>query len=332
MKNFTFLFILSFCLAICNAQNPIPNSGFESWSGSGNSAIPQNWSKLSVSAGPITIPISKVERSTDSYAGTYAAKVVTAPFDDLYKILLQALGIDTDIVIPSILSLGKIDALKMITLLNLENPNIEEIFNELINDVGSFISGGAKIQKNISEITGYYKYTIPTDTAFDLGAIFVLTSKFDLDSNKRVIVGMGTSLDIFPTDIYSEFSVPIVPLNEMVADTVNIFIFSSLNFLAPVIGASFFVDELTAVYVPDDDGINENEIEVLCYPNPNAGKFTVQLINSGANINIFDLTGRLVETKYNCAEVTHFELLRAGTYFVEVLIDNKKNIKKVVIY
>lgn len=79
-----------------------------------------------------------------------------------------------------------------------------------------------------------------------------------------------------------------------------------------------------------------NKVEV--YPNPNAGRFSVELnqINSKVNIELVDMAGNLLEIRVQrvgeFAQVDFdIENVKSGVYFVRVTSDRNQVVKKVVV-
>jgi len=77
------------------------------------------------------------------------------------------------------------------------------------------------------------------------------------------------------------------------------------------------------------------------FPNPTNGKFKIEydlLKNQRISAEIYDMTGRLVdnfsETQFKGDNLMELDLSDKanGIYFLEVLIEGEKNIKKIVKY
>lgn len=79
-----------------------------------------------------------------------------------------------------------------------------------------------------------------------------------------------------------------------------------------------------------------HEMQVKVYPNPNNGKFTIDLINfeDRALISIYNLTGSVFfESKIEkvISNELNLSFLRKGIYFVKVTSSNKQFVKKIFI-
>ena len=87
--------------------------------------------------------------------------------------------------------------------------------------------------------------------------------------------------------------------------------------------------------------VSVNEIEAQAslkiFPNPNQGRFTVELADFGGNITLYlyDITGRVVQETSQALEAGKTELqlkpLAAGTYFLQVKTQERLFVKKIII-
>jgi aminopeptidase N len=76
---------------------------------------------------------------------------------------------------------------------------------------------------------------------------------------------------------------------------------------------------------------NSNTEDLLIFPNPNNGIFTIDNLNSKADINVYDMDGKIVksitfEPNY---EINLMEL-KSGNYLLEILLPNEKKRLKIV--
>lgn len=82
--------------------------------------------------------------------------------------------------------------------------------------------------------------------------------------------------------------------------------------------------------------INElTPVEFSIYPNPSNGEFTISLLNdfSEANINVYDISGRRVITQ---SKLTSKETIitineSTGVYFLHLLVDGQKSVKRILL-
>lgn len=77
----------------------------------------------------------------------------------------------------------------------------------------------------------------------------------------------------------------------------------------------------------------ENISNISIFPNPNNGKFSVNLGENAQSYVLYDMSGRIVEEKaVNGLSVVDFDMnISAGTYFIKVITDDKVSIEKVII-
>ncbi len=77
----------------------------------------------------------------------------------------------------------------------------------------------------------------------------------------------------------------------------------------------------------------ENISNISIFPNPNNGKFSVNLGENAQSYVLYDMSGRIVEEKaVNGLSVVDFDMnIAAGTYFIKVITDDKVSIEKVII-
>jgi hypothetical protein len=91
--------------------------------------------------------------------------------------------------------------------------------------------------------------------------------------------------------------------------------------------------EIETIVSTDNNLLSEMQVKV--YPNPNNGRFTINLINfeSRALVSIYNLTGT-VFYQSGIEELNQTEInlpyLRNGIYFIRVTSDNKQFVKKII--
>jgi hypothetical protein len=113
-------------------------------------------------------------------------------------------------------------------------------------------------------------------------------------------------------------------------------IFCSVPFMTSIVEAP---PQEKEVKITEQQKENDNftgELQVKVYPNPNNGKFTIDLINfeDKALISICDLTGSVFfESKIEqmTRSELNFSFLRKGIYFVKVTSKNKLFVKKIFV-
>jgi len=95
---------------------------------------------------------------------------------------------------------------------------------------------------------------------------------------------------------------------------------------------NFIIDASAILSVNDFE-----EGEFLIYPNPSRDIFNIKrttTIGENMNIKVYDVTGKLIRSKSNVTD-TNYELnmsnISKGLYFLEVSIDNKRLVKKLIL-
>ncbi|MBQ5457736.1 MAG: T9SS type A sorting domain-containing protein, partial [Bacteroidales bacterium] len=77
----------------------------------------------------------------------------------------------------------------------------------------------------------------------------------------------------------------------------------------------------------------ENMNNISIFPNPNNGKFSVNLGENAQSYVLYDMSGRVVEEKaLNGQSVVDFDMnIAAGTYFIKVINNDKVAVEKIVV-
>lgn len=77
----------------------------------------------------------------------------------------------------------------------------------------------------------------------------------------------------------------------------------------------------------------ENMNNISVFPNPNNGKFSVNLGENAQSYVLYDMSGRVVEEKaLNGQSVVDFDMnIAAGTYFIKVINNDKVAVEKIVV-
>lgn len=95
----------------------------------------------------------------------------------------------------------------------------------------------------------------------------------------------------------------------------------------------------TIVIAPSSSSLVEHDVDVCIYPNPFKASITVAFSNvnySNGSYRILDnigrevCTGRLSYTFKQFTQITNLESLSAGVYFLELTLNNRKVVKKVI--
>lgn len=311
-KLFTLAIIGFLTMQLAIGQNPIPNPGFESWSGN----TPSGWSTLSM-----IIPLSKIEKTTDKHSGEYAVKLIT----EKKKIL------ENEIPMPGFLFSGNIDAMKLLELfgsIDPENPNGIDLDITMLSQI---IKGGIPIDGMVTSIKGHYKYS---PVASDSMAAIVYLSKYDPELKVSVPVAVGYFSSGATVNSYTEFTIDIESIMEtetdLVPDTMNIAFISSTGLGGETIGSALYIDNLSVVYDPKVTSC-DNQLESTkfsTYPNPTKGIFTLtHKENTKTNVEIYNLNGVKIYQKTSIENNTSIDLSKQpeGIYVIKVGTEGKRD-------
>ncbi len=316
MKKHLIFTLLGLCIfSFLHAQNPIPNPGFENWSGSGLNSLPTGWNRLS-----LLIINSKVEKTTDKQEGAAAVKITTDTAD------LSLLGMGK-IPLPGFLSIGKVDMAKLLELANGSG--------ELgLSDFSSILTGGVRVTKMLKNVKGYYKYA-PKGT--DSMAAIVYLTKYNTDAKMSVPIAMG-SFSTGNTPNYTQFVADVEYLNGYegeTPDTMNVIFLSSAGM--GVGGSALYIDNLSVEYTDGTfcNSLTKPAVEFTTYPNPAANRFTVTLAkeNTKNTIEVYNINGVRVYSQTAIGKSTEIDLStqKAGTYIVKVIADGVETSQNVVL-
>ncbi|HRS54225.1 MAG TPA: hypothetical protein P5250_05930 [Bacteroidales bacterium] len=189
MKKIKISLLLLSIIAICKAQNPIPNGNFETWSSTGYE-YPQYYQYNSIIRSLISnnYYAPNVEKTTDAYHGNYAVKLTTiaASQDTIFGYFLNT------------------------------PPNE--------GDVNTWI-GGAPINETPTGIRGYYKYNLAT---IDSATIIVSFSKMGVNIGTYIFKVGGITNSYLPFQFTFNPPLSVAP-DSVVFAAVSSNIFSSNN-------------------------------------------------------------------------------------------------------
>jgi PKD repeat protein len=210
-RTITLLSGLMLCQAAF-AQTQLPNANFEDWDTASNgkdSLI--GWSSSNAVTMAMVVPMKK---DLDAYQGTYAGKLITAPF-------------------------GFVSYTKVSILVNGEATFT---WNGGSGYSVEYVSGGGTpISVKPTELKGYYK------TTANEGLVQVLLTKYNTTLQKRDTVSFNSG-SLPATAAYTEFTVSLPDqMPGITPDTITTFFYSSNPATVPSNGvfADLYVDSLT---------------------------------------------------------------------------------------
>ena len=274
MKKVTLLFAaLALMGSVLRAQTPIavPNGSFEQWtthpgysvtalffpiSVYGSYSTPTLWGYptypvnqtvtfMSVNVNINTsIPLILSTQETGSVPDSNTAvRLQTFMLSDIISstVLTLASGsLDSNItnqVIPSVLLTGEVDIealLPIVSSMQSDSNTLQSMVPTLLAmDVNDYLMGGISLGGlEPDRLTGSYKYH--SAVSGDNGAVVLLGTRYNADSNRRDLVGLGINLDLTDTSAYTPFEVGYQPLSQWVSggtdlapDTIAVLLLSS---------------------------------------------------------------------------------------------------------
>jgi len=282
MKTFFTIVLLVFAMNAIHAQTNLPNGDFEHWYnvvvnaqlnyddiGTGPT---DNWMGTlnSLAAVPPTAggpgPVT-IFKSTDKYAGTYAAKAVSANFP---------LGPIT-IFIPGMIGTAVMDMQGVRALLGKPCPDCKPV-----------------------RFKGYYKFE-PVNG--DSCAAVILLSKWNSTAKKRDTIGFGKMVQHNAVGTYTQFDIPVNYTGTGVVDSMTLLVvasagFNVINFEGSVgqPGNTMYVDELMLEYPAGIQQALMPEVGVKTYPNPASDLLNVEISREVKNsvFEVYNSAGKLV--------------------------------------
>jgi|GEM_PF-212357 len=211
--------------------------------------------------GPVT-----AFKTTDKFAGTFAAKIVSEDFP---------LGPVT-IFIPGMIGTAVMDMAGVRALL-----------------------GKPCLDCKPSSFKGYYKFE-PVNG--DSCAALILLSRWDPSVKKRDTIGYGQMVFRNAVNTYTQFEVPVNYTGSGTIDTMTLLVVASaginvINFMGSVgqVGNTMYVDELTLDYASGVQQVLMPEVAVNVFPNPASDLLNIALSKEvkDGSFEIYNSAGRM---------------------------------------
>lgn len=285
------LVILLICLSglqPITAQNPIPNPGFEDWSG----GEPIGWNTINQSVFGTNF-ICVTREQTNPQSGTSCAKIQT---------VTETIFLVGPVTMPGILSLG-------------------EITLDILNQTGT-VTGGVPIDTRPNMLNGWFRFLPSAGDSCIMGiglSRWNGTGRDTLAYAYKTIGGQHTA--------WEQFSLPIEYLMWEMPDTMNIMFFSS-NLLtgSPVTGSTLWVDDLSLEYGPvSANAIGIKKEPTLRFSDDSRSMVLVNADNT-AEASVFSLNGSCVLTinpESGQSEIRmDISSLRSGIYIARIINDD----------
>jgi len=269
------------------AQNIIPNAGFETWINKGSYEDPENWGTLNAQTSIVGIKTVVKGTAAEAHSGSYAIKLIT-----------KFIGIPFNRKIPGLSATGT------------------------INTTTSAIDGGFAYNLRPVQISGWYKYA---PAGKDTASVALTLSKWDVNTQKRVVVGTAVFMDTATVSTYTAFSAGINYVSSLAPDTAMIVLLSSPQNTG-VLNSTFLADDLS---LDMSSGIDpeESNSRIVIYPNP-ANTHVFISHAPASRFIVFDQKGSKVsECVLTNAGLADISSLGSGLYLYQLLDADRQVMK-----
>jgi hypothetical protein len=262
MKKNLFLTTITILFFSCvNAQNAIPNPGFENWTSQGSYDNCTGW--------------GTIDQSISTFCGCAGTAVKTAVAGEFHSGTLAM-------------------KLKTLSVFGQTAPGIAA--TGTINTSTQAVDGGVAYNLLPDSIVGWYRYT-PSGT--DTGSVEITLSKWNTGTNKRDVVGHAKITQNTSIVSYVRFAQALTYSLSGTPDTMVIVLLSSST-TAPQVNSTMWVDDLDLIFNSTTNIANNHLANALVsvYPNPSKGNFIVEINSTEKQtMQLFDVNGKLVLTQ-----------------------------------
>jgi len=269
------IFGLMILVAISSgAQTPVPNYGFENWAIINNIETPENWDTRDNNS------ISSTTKTTDMYAGNYAARI-----EAIFELNDTTNG----------------------TLATARPGNVEGF------------GPAFPVSVRHTTLNGYYKY-LPQNGDSCQFIVFLYKDGYNPLNDDVVgyIVGYSWVSSVTTTS-YSPFSLNITYIDgTVIPDSayINIGSYKGLDFttgteLDPLGNSVLYIDNISFDgFISGINTISDMILDVNVFPNPSSDIITIDMNVEESNytINLFDQSGRLIKPIINKKLVGHQQI------------------------
>ncbi len=305
----TSLFILSI-FVITDAQETLPNGGFENWQNQGsNTEEPTYWNGNKTGGGFANLgPQTCFQETSGVHSGTYCLKLQN---NAIFGVVVNATATTGKIEVPSV-----------------------DATDGYIHTITSDPDFNYPFTGRPDSLVGWYKFT---QEGTDIGRIqAILHGDFDVEipdegSSEPFITGQAIyDLPNGDTNLWTRFSVPFTYENESLPSYILMIAMASTNIGDASSNTKLWVDDLSVVY--STSGVVENDFgdKLQVYPNPTNGNFSIDLGAEHMSViaNITGLNGELVQSKQFKKSQRLNLLLEepAGVYILTIISEDKKAI------
>jgi hypothetical protein len=244
-----------------NAQNAIPNPGFENWTSQGSYDNCTGWGTIDASISTFC-----------SCAGTAVKTAVTGEFHSGTLAM----------------------KLKTLSVFGQTAPGIAA--TGTINTSTQAVDGGVSYNLRPDSIVGWYRYT-PSGT--DTGSVEITLSKWNTGTNKRDVVAHAKFTQNTSVASYARFAQALTYSLSSAPDTMVVILLSSSTTAAQV-NSTMWVDDLDLIFNSTTNIATNHLANSLTsvYPNPSKGSFVIETSSTEKQtMQLFDVNGKLVLTQ-----------------------------------
>ena len=270
--------VLSFAFA--NAQNAIPNPGFESWTSQGSYDDCAGW-------GTIDQPVSGA-----CFCKGTAVKTTTA--GEFH---------------------GGIMAMKLKTISVFAQTAPGIAATGTINQSSQKIDGGVMYNLRPDSIVGWYRYA---PSGADTGSVEITLSKWNTNTNVRDEVAHAKFQKNTSVGSYTRFSLALNYSLPILPDTMVVILLSSSSY-SPVVGSIMFVDDLDLIFNTTGIATTNAGTSFSVFPNPGNGIVTLKSEKELGLVTIYNSLGEAVfsETINTRSHPINLANQPAGIYVVQ---------------
>ena len=90
---------------------------------------------------------------------------------------------------------------------------------------------------------------------------------------------------------------------------------------------------INSLIMTDNVELTDNELTFDIYPNPNNGKFNIELPEGNFSLKVFDITGRLIKNDDDIGGICQIDMsaLNNGLYIIQIMDSERCSIRKIII-
>lgn len=283
------MFSLSIMPLALSAQNPIPNPGFENWTG----GEPDDWNTINQTIlGTLFTPVTR--DVTNPHDGTSCVKLET---------ITQDVFLVGPVTLPGIISLGTI------TL-------------DIVNQTGT-VDGGIPVSGYPSVLHGWFRYLPAAGDSCIMG---IGLSRWNGTSRDTIALSYLTIGGQNPD--WQTFTVPIDYLITAEPDTMNVLFFSSnLQTGSPVSGSILWIDDLWVDFSAVSAGNVARESNISIFQVENGRSIVLNTPDlQGGEIQLYSLNGSILFRRAQSSGVFSRQIslppLSQGIYFARFISDS----------